>query len=122
MVLSSNPSTIKKKKKNGAGSPRAGESPTELTLILSLELTQVVDTKLHLKAVLGGPVWAPHHSRIVDQNVHSLLLWKTEVRTMHQANSSPHQPEGWTVSCTFLSTWSLGRWPILENKVFAEII
>ena len=44
-------------------------------------LTQIVNAKLHLKAVLGGPVRAPHHSRVVDQDVNMLLLWKTGVRT-----------------------------------------
>lgn len=41
---------------------------------LSPDLTQVVDTKLHLKAILSGPVRAPHHGCIVDQNIYPFLL------------------------------------------------
>lgn len=36
----------------------------------------MVNAKLHLEAVLGGPVRAAHHGRVVDQDVNMLLLWK----------------------------------------------
>lgn len=50
------------------------QEPILIPFKTSPGLTQVVDTKLHLKTILSGPVWAPHHGCVVDQNVYSLLL------------------------------------------------
>lgn len=52
-----------------------------------MPLTQVVNAKLHLKAILRGPVGAPHHGSVVDQDVQVLLLWKTGVGTACDSGS-----------------------------------
>lgn len=89
------------------GDPAHIPGPRDTTQPSAHDLTQVVNTKLHLEAVLGGPVGAPHHSRIVDQDVYLALLWKTGVRAnvsptrahVEQQRSSWECPQPWAEQC-----------------------
>lgn len=48
------------------------ESLTLLTTHMKVSavlFTKVIDADLHLKAVLGFPVWTNHHAGVVDEDV-----------------------------------------------------
>lgn len=46
------------------------------TLLIVSILTQVVDAKLHLKAILCLGVWTHHDPSVINENVNLTLFWK----------------------------------------------
>lgn len=66
-------------------SHRSLEEQTPASIFVgSVEVrTQVVDSKLHVKAVFCPPCWTSHDSSIVDEHIHTLLLYKTTTLLFH---------------------------------------